>query len=311
MDSLQFYEGPPKKKSLAKRRKRVLPLYCEIDGKENQVAKPPTASENGTDEAQLQFDTLRIVCAEEAGNATLIPYLDVFFSNSTGSLGLQTVTNDPVSSISDFASKTAACNELSGEASIEIGRSLGVDSYSERSDVPIEPPACELATSHTIKDPNRSKQNHDYVGTLTEKPTLSVDAKDTESLISRSRITSPCHESNHPLLSRPIVAPCEACTFKDGQIFALVQILHSFHRGRLQTHAAGIAPESQKRLSKGRSASISVPNRIRTAAQAGGAKAYQSAARSYQASQKTEKERIFRPHVKRNHTQGPALVLVG
>ena len=71
MGNLQFCEGLPKKKSLAKRRKRVVPLYGGAEREEN-LAETCTASKNGTDEAQLQFDISRTMYAEEAGNAALV-----------------------------------------------------------------------------------------------------------------------------------------------------------------------------------------------------------------------------------------------
>ena len=55
MDNLQFYEGPPRKKSLAKRRKRIHPLQCEINDTGNQaVEETTTMSNNEMDEVQLQ-----------------------------------------------------------------------------------------------------------------------------------------------------------------------------------------------------------------------------------------------------------------
>ena len=108
--------------------------------------------------------------------------------------------------------------------------------------------------------------------------------------MSRSGIAFPCHGSKHPLSSHPTITSCGACTFKNGQIFALVQILHPFHRGQLQTHVAEIASKPQKRLSRHHSDSTSDPNRIRTVARAGRIKAHQSASRLDQTSEKIERD---------------------
>ena len=50
---------------------------------------------------------------------------------------------------------------------------------------------------------------------------------------------------------QPSVGPCEACTFKEGQIFALVQILHSFHCGQLGRAEQNVASNQRKRVAKG------------------------------------------------------------
>ena len=204
MDSLQFYEGPRRKKSLVKRRKRVDPSQCEIHDAENQVGKTAATSKNETDEAQLQSQS---EYPKEAGSATLTNNLDIAFSTSADS---QTVTHEPALSIPDSSTKTAACNEFLGEEEL---------------------PACELVSSHAIEGSNRNKQSHDNMEHTAEKSALSLEAKDTASSIPRSGITFSCHEPNHPLLNHQTITSCEACTFKDGQIFALVQILHSFHHG--------------------------------------------------------------------------------
>ena len=114
---------------------------CDIDGKGNQAAGTSTTSKNETDEAQVQFDIPRTVYTKEAGSATLIRHLDGS-SNSTDSISSRTVTHDPVSSVSDFASKTAAYNEFLGKESTKMGRSVGVNSNDETSGDSVESPAC-------------------------------------------------------------------------------------------------------------------------------------------------------------------------
>ena len=264
MDSLQFYEGPPRKKPLAKRRKRIHPLRCEIHDTGNQaVEETPIMSNNEMDEVQLQ---------SRSEPQFKIP--------RTVYTGAQTVAHELASSISDFASKTASCNEFLGREGTEIEWPVGVDSSGETRVDSAEPSACELISPHAIEDTDRSKQSHDNTEHATENSALSLGAENTESPTPRSAITLPCHEPNHPLLSHPAITSCEACTFKDGQIFALVQILRSFHHGQLRTREAEAAPKSRKRISKGLFTSTFSLNLIRTVVEVGRTKDHPEALRS-------------------------------
>ena len=180
--SWTVYEGSPRKKSLVKRRKRTDPSQCEI----HDAGETSATSKNETDEVQLQsqselqFNIPRTVYPKEAGSATLINNLDVA-STSADSNSSQTVIHEPASSISDSATKTAACNEFSGREGIEIGQSAGVDSA--------ESLACELASSHAIEVSNR--QSHDNMEHTAEKSALYQEAKDNTSSMPRSGITFP------------------------------------------------------------------------------------------------------------------------
>ena len=288
MDTLQFYGGPPRKKSLTKRKKRIHPLQCEIDDIEDQAAREaPTTSKNETDEVQLQsqskpqFNIPRTVYLERGERATLIDNLDIAFSTSANSISSQSVAHEPPSSISDSTSKAASYHEFSAKEGTEIEQSVSFDSSGETGVDSAEPPACESISLCAIEGIDRRKQSHDNAEHATEKSGSSLEAKNTGSSMPHFGISLPCHESNHPLLSHPDITSCEACTFKDGQLFALVQILHSFHRGPLRIREAEVVSKPQKKLPKGLFASTFSLNLIRTVIEASRSKDHQGALRPH------------------------------
>lgn len=80
--------------------------------------------------------------------------------------------------------------------------------------------------------------------------TIARDASLPQNPTATTSLNTHLQLSQPPNVHLTSVGPCEACTFKDGQIFALVQILHPFHRGQLTNNAELSQPSKKVTTSK-------------------------------------------------------------
>ena len=145
----------------------------------------------------------------------------------------KTILDQDVSDISGSGSRTlnpcdnSSSKTLTGESSpaLELLGEKGVDAMSSL--------ACTLISFNALEDSNTSIHGNVYESHTPERTVLLSQAKHTRSSMA-SETPLPCYRPVHPPSTHVPIASCKGCNFKDGQIFALVQILRMSHHGHSQ-----------------------------------------------------------------------------
>lgn len=211
--------------------------------------------------------------------------------DSTGSLNSQTVTYQLDSSIPNLAVEMCTTrNNISNNKGKENTEKAGLDcSDSTGTTVdPIRSPTCERISSHATETSITSKYGNTYSEHSAEISALSLETNDNRPSKACFQKPVQCHELKDSRQSLLLVGSCEGCTFKDGQIFALVRVLHMSHHGLMQPQEGRIGSQSQKRLPKGMFTSIFYPYLTQAAAEIDRAKSHQNALISRRVVQKSK-----------------------
>ena len=152
--------------------------------------------------------------------------------------------HDLVSRTLDYVNTTTPCSESTDKERNKTRQSRGNELSGKGNNHSTVSQIHEAPCAQGVQDSNMENQNHDSEPRWEALISPRQDQNTETSTFHSRAISSP--DSDYKCLCRSTITSCEACTFKDGQIFALVRILHSFHSGHLQTSEAQAVPMSRK-----------------------------------------------------------------